>query len=130
MHSFADRGTVHELILKGCPLERLELWGRKEQQQSQTRGTVHRFSYMRCLTAGDLNFLSIMYSFISAKIAFARSPWLVIVSCCRILLHPIVSLFYSILFFCQSKSNILRYLKPVLFIKLSLNQYKVSDCNT
>lgn len=42
--------------------------------------------------------------------------------------NSLVSLSYFIPFFCQSKSNILRYLKPVLFIKLSLNQWKIPDC--
>ena len=123
MHSFAERGTVHELILKGCLLERVMGENRTTTESYSWHGASFLVYEVSHCWGREFS-LDYALLIISVKIAVARSPWLVIVSCCRILLHPVVSLSFFILFFGQSESNILRYLKPVLFINCHLTSRK------
>lgn len=73
MHSFAEGGTVHELILKGCPLERVMGEYRTTTESNSWHGAS--FLVYEVSHCWGLEFsLDYALLIISAKTAFARSP--------------------------------------------------------
>ena len=121
MHSFAERGTLHELLLKGCPRERVM----GEYRTTKETNSWHGASFLGVSLLGTWIFSRLCTLNYFCENSCRQEP---MTSHCLLPSHtsPPNSqsfLLYSV-FFCQSKSNILRYLKPVLFINCHLTSRK------
>ena len=121
MHPFAKGGTVHELILKSCPLERVMRENRTTTETNSRHGALSLVCEVSHCWGREYSFDYALLNYF-CKNSFRQEA----MTSHRLFLSRTSppnsqSLFY---FFCQSESNILRYLKPVLFINCHFTSIK------